>query len=50
MNGRLIAALAIVIIAFMLGMQGLIMHSAVRGFGWAIGREAAYGVLGHRRW
>jgi hypothetical protein len=27
-----------------------LMHSAVHGFGWGIGREVAHSLFGHHRW
>ena len=27
-----------------------LMRSVVHGFGWGIGREAAYSMFGHHRW
>ena len=44
MNPRIIAILAVGVI-LMLGAQGAFTNSAIRGFGWGLGREAAHSVF-----
>ena len=46
-----LAGLAVGAIAVFAPEQGAgLMRSVVHGFGWAIGREIAHNISGHRHW